>query len=103
MDITKDRMEAFYTLYGQIEDVSAGINKVDIAIGVFVLHVTMTHKRFSEIPNILMCREKRMPVVVEGRQPHCWLCGASGHTFDMCPSKNMAPQPRQKQQQQQNR
>lgn len=41
------------------------IKKSDIATGDMVLQVTLTQKSFGEVPNILMCREKRMLVVVE--------------------------------------
>lgn len=45
----------------------------------FVIQVTPTQKSFSEIPNVLMYEEKMMSVLVEGRRPYCWLCGALGH------------------------
>lgn len=50
VDITEDWMGAYFAQYGQVEDASAIISKVDIATGDFVHQVTMTHKSFSTIP-----------------------------------------------------
>lgn len=36
-----------------------------------------------------------MPVVVEGRRPYGWPCGALGHMLKACPDKNAASQPNQ--------
>lgn len=58
VDITEERMRAFFVWYGQVEDVSAIISKAGITSGEFVLQETMTRKSLSEIPNILMCRKK---------------------------------------------
>lgn len=41
------------------------------------------------MPNILICRDRRMLVVVEGWKPHCCLCGASWHMAKACPWKNV--------------
>lgn len=41
-------------------------------------NVFLTCQSFGEVPNILMCRNKRMLVVLEGHRPYCWLYGASG-------------------------
>lgn len=61
VNITEDRMEAFYAQYGKVEEVSGVISKAGIATGDIVLQVTL-------IPNVLMCRERRMLLVVEGRR-----------------------------------
>lgn len=38
-----------------------------------------------------MCREKRMLVMVEGRKPYCWSCGASRHMSKACSAKSSQP------------
>lgn len=63
VDICEDRIEAFFSKYGDVEGVNASISKSGIATGDIVLQVTLTRQAFGEIPNILMCREKRMLVV----------------------------------------
>lgn len=64
VDITVDRMGAFFAQYGKVKEVPGVISKVDIATGNIVLQVTLTRRSFSDIPNILVSREKRMLVVV---------------------------------------
>lgn len=76
VDINGDRLGAFFARYGEVE---AGI-----ATGVFVVQVTLIQKSFREIPNVLICWEKMMPVVVEGRRPYCWSCSALGHISKAC-------------------
>lgn len=34
-----------------------------------------------------------MLVVVEGRRPYCWACGASGHMYKACPGRKTVPRP----------
>lgn len=41
IDISKDRMGAFFSKYGQVDDVSTVISKSSIVIGDFVLQVTL--------------------------------------------------------------
>lgn len=79
----KDRMGAFFSKYGQVNEVKVLISKSGIATGDMELQVTVNRKSFGEIPNILVCQEKRM--LVEGWRPCCWLCGASGHMAKECP------------------
>lgn len=70
VDISGDRLGAFFVQYGGVEQVSASVSKVGLATGDIVLHVTLTRRSFGEIHNTLMCWERIMPIVVEGR-PHC--------------------------------
>lgn len=79
VDITEYRMGTFFAQYEQIEEVSAVISKASIASGDFVLQITLTRRSIADIPNILMYREKRMLLVVEGRRPYCWSYRTSGH------------------------
>lgn len=74
----------FFFKYGQVEDLSSVISKPGIATWYFVFQVTLTSKIFGEIPNVFMRREKRKRVVVEGRRPYCWPCGASEHMAKAC-------------------
>lgn len=91
--LAKIRWGPFFAKYGQVDEVGAVISKSGIATGDIVLQVSLTRHSSVEIPNLLMCREKRMLVVVEGRHPFCWTCGASGHMSTACPRKKVAAQP----------
>lgn len=63
----------------------------------------LTRKSFVRIRNVLRCRDKMMSVVVEGRRPYWWACGASGHMSKAYPNKmqylGIANQQQRKQQQ----
>lgn len=58
IDISEDRLGAFFAHYGKVEKVTGVISKAGIATGDIVLEITLTCQNFIDIPNILMCREK---------------------------------------------
>lgn len=64
VDISGDRLGAFFAQYGLVEEVIKTISKAGIATEDFVWQVTLRRKRFVEIPNVLICRDKMIPVVV---------------------------------------
>lgn len=88
MDISEDKMGAFFTKYGEVHEVKALTSKFGIATGDMEVQITADQQNFRDIQNVLVSREKRMLVVVEGRRPCCWFCGASGHMAKECPGKN---------------
>lgn len=61
----------FFAQYDLVDEVTATISRAGIAMGDFVLQVMMTRKNFLGDPNVLMFRDKIMPVVVEGCCPCC--------------------------------
>lgn len=79
VNISGYRLGTFLALYGEVKEVSAIISKAGIATRDFVLQVTLTLKSFGEMPNVLVCWERTMPVVVKGRRPYRRLCGAVLH------------------------
>lgn len=83
LNLNKDHMGAFFVLYGQVEEVA---HILCVPSGDFSVQVILDRTKLQEIPDILVCRGKRIFVVVEGRRPHCWLCGTVGHLAKMCPS-----------------
>lgn len=84
-------MESFFSKFGQVEEVSAIMGKMEIATGDMVLQVILNRPAFERIPNLLKCRDKKMQVVVEGRKPFCWLCYAPGHVAKARPKKDTQP------------
>lgn len=87
VDIPDDRMGAFFTKFGEVNEVKALSSKAGIETGDMEIQITLNRKDFQEIPNILVCRDWRMLVVVEGRKPWCWSCGVSGHMVKESSSK----------------
>lgn len=74
-----NRLGTFFAQYVKVGEVEGVAIKSGIATGDIVLEITLTCKSFAGISNILMCRERRIFAVVEGRRPYCWSCGASEH------------------------
>lgn len=87
-------MGAFFAKYGKVEEFADVINKGGIATDDIAIEIPLTRRSFNDITNTLMCREKRMLVVVEGRRPYYWSCGASGYMAMAFPGNNGTPQPR---------
>lgn len=86
MDISKDHLEAFFSQYLPVSEVSPLISKASIATRDFVLQVTVTLKSFLDIPDTLICRFRNIFITVKRRRPHC-------RTFvQACPERNPVPQ-----------
>lgn len=64
LDITKVHVGAYFALYGQIEEVACVLRKVDVLSGDFAIQVILDRKNFQEITDTLVCRGKRIFVVV---------------------------------------
>lgn len=85
---------AFFAQYGKVAKFVGVISKGGIATDDIAIEIRLTHRRFNDINNTLICREKRMLVMVEGRRPYYWSCGASGYMAKTFPGKNGTPRPR---------
>lgn len=59
VDISEDRMGSFFTKYSEVSEVKALMSKANIATGDMELYITVNRKNFQEIPNILVCRDKK--------------------------------------------
>lgn len=88
MDITEQQLGIFFSKFGQIEDISTASSKIGIAIGDYMLEITMTRENFMAIPDILSCWECNILVIVKGHCPHSWSCGVVGHLSKTCPGRN---------------
>lgn len=49
--------------------------------------------KFNKIPDILMCRDRKIFVIVEGRRPHSLLCDTASYMMKMCPGRKPVPPP----------
>lgn len=66
LNINKDHMGAFFVLYGQVEEAA---HILCVPSKNFSVQVILDRMKLQEIPDILVCRSKRIFVVVEGRRP----------------------------------
>lgn len=108
VEINGDRLGTFFYPLGQVKYVSAAISKLIICTADFVLQVILTRKSFGEIPNVLRCRKKMLPFVVETRRPYRWSSGVLGHMSKRVRAARtqlhrLTKQQQRKQQQQQQR
>lgn len=74
MDFNEDHVGAFFALYGQLEEVAWILCKADVPSGDFSVQVIVDRTKFKKIPEIIMCRDKKIFVVMQARRTHCWLC-----------------------------
>lgn len=73
-----------------MEKVSTVVSKTGIATGDVAVEITLNRQNFAEIPNIILYRDRRMLVVVEGRKPYC---GMQEHMAKACPGKKLTLRP----------
>lgn len=66
-------------MHGQVEEVTRMLSKDGVLTGKFLVQVILGMTKFREIPDIHVCRGRKIFVVVECSRPHCWLCGTTGH------------------------
>lgn len=78
VDITEDKMQAFFPQYGKVE-VAGVTSKAGFA--------TSNNTYKQELRG-----QRRMLVVVEGQRPYWWSCRALGYMTKVCPGKNVTPQ-----------
>lgn len=76
MDINKDHVEAFFASYGQVEEVTCILSKAGVPSRDFAVQVILDRMKFNKIPDILMCRDRKIFVIIEGRRPHCCVAEA---------------------------
>lgn len=67
---------AYFLNYGLVGEVSAVKRKSGISTSDVEIMITLTRKKFNDVPN----GGRNIYVVVEGRRPYCWSCGAPFET-----------------------
>ena len=95
IDISRDRLGAFFSQFGDVESVTAVRLKSGVFSANYKIRMKTTTDAFENVPDYLICRGRQITVVVDGRKGHCFFCRQQGHLARDCPLK------RQQQQQQQ--
>lgn len=88
--ITEDHLGGaggFFSVYGPVQEVSTVKSKSSIVNSDMEFMVTLTRKRFNEVPKVITCGGQNICVVVEGSCPHFCFCCAVGHIAKLCPGK----------------
>lgn len=62
-------------------------SKTGLATGDMEIWVIVIPENLMEIPNMLMCGDRFIYVVVEGRRPLWWACGDAWHLSKLFPRK----------------
>ena len=85
--ITGEVLAAFLSVFGRVEEINLLRSAAGTAYGDYVFRLCLTREGFQAIPEIIVSRERRMMVVVEGRRPRCWGYKQLGHITKFCPRK----------------
>lgn len=88
-DITDERLGYYFSKFEQVSNVTPVISKMSIAIGYFIIQMTISRKRFLSILDTLTCRDHKILITV---RPHCWSCSATGRLINVCLGKKPASQ-----------
>lgn len=64
VETTNDHLEAYFSQFESVEDVTSILSKSGIAAGDFEIHMTMTRKGFIDIPDTLLCRGKQIYIIM---------------------------------------
>lgn len=85
-------VETYFFQYGLVGDLISIFSKASRSTANYELHVTVTGKNRSVIPDKLLCLGTQIFVIVEGREPHCWTCGVLEHLSSVCSGSKWALQ-----------
>ena len=101
--ITGEVLAAYFSAYGQVEDFNLLRSPAGTAYGDYAFRLCLTRDGFKAIPETLVCGDRQMIVMVEGRRPRCWGCKKLAISPSFAPSDlktKKRRQPRYQQQQQ---
>ena len=85
--ITGEVLAAYLSAYGQVEDFNLLRSPAGTAYGDYAFRLCLTRDGFKAIPETLVCGDRQMIVMVEGRRPRCWGCKQIGHIAKFCPQR----------------
>ena len=85
--ITGEVLAAFLSAYGHVEEFNLLRSPAGTAYGDYAFRLCLTRDGFKAIPETLICGDRQMMVMVEGRRPRCWGCKQIGHIAKFCPQR----------------
>ena len=85
--ITGEVLAAYLSAFGQVEEFNLLRSPAGTAYGDYAFRLCLTRDGFKAIPETLICGDRQMIVLVEGRRPRCWGCKQIGHIAKFCPQR----------------
>ena len=85
--ITGEVLAAYLSAYGHFEEFNLLRSPAGTAYGDYASRLCLTRDGFKAIPETLICGDRQMMVMVEGRRPRCWGCKQVGHIAKFCPQR----------------
>ena len=85
--ITGEVLAAYLSAYGHVEEFNLLRSPAGTACGDYAFRLCLTRDGFKAIPETLICGDRQMMVMVEGRRPRCWGCKQIGHIAKFCPQR----------------
>ena len=85
--ITGEVLAAYLSAYGNIEEFNLLRSPAGTAYGDYAFRLCLTRDGFKAIPETLICGDRQMMVMVEGRRPRYWGCKQVGHIAKFCPQR----------------
>ena len=70
--ITGEVLATYLRAYGHVEEFKLLRSPAGTAYGDYAFRLCMTRDGFKAIPETLICGDRKMMVMVEGRRPRCW-------------------------------
>ena len=85
--ITGEVLAAYLSAFGQVDEYNLLRSPAGTAYGDYAFRLFLTKDGFKAIPETLVCGDRQMLVMVEGRRPRCWVCKQIGHITKFCPQR----------------
>ena len=82
--ITGEVLAAYLSAYGHVEEFNLLRSPAGTAYGDYAFRLCLTRDGFKAIPETLICGDRQMMVMVEGRRPRCRGCKQVGHIAKFC-------------------
>ena len=83
---TGEVLASYLSAFGKVE-INLLRSPAGTAFEDYTFRLCLTKDGFKAIPETLVCGDRQMMVVVEGRNPSCWGCKQIGHIAKFCPQK----------------
>ena len=85
--ITGEVLAAYLSAYSHVEEFNLLRSPARTAYGDYAFRLCLTRDGFKAIPETLICGDRQMMVMVEGRRPRCWGFKQVGRIVKFCPQR----------------